>query len=96
MVAAGLVLAVAGTAAGVAAGFAGALAPFAVPVVGVAPPVVPLVVAAGVAGNEVNGVGSGGSGFERMLATSVSTPVSGSFGLRNLYHCFRLSFHVAF
>ena len=80
-VAAGFVLAEAGVAAGVAAGFAGAVAPLPVPVVvpeGVPVAGVPeVVVEVGVGGNEVKGVGSGGSGFERMPATTASTPVSG-------------------
>ena len=80
-VAAGFVLAEAGVAAGVAAGFAGAVAPLPVPVVvpeGVPVAGVPeVVVDVAAGGNEVNGVGSGGSGFERMPATTVSTPVSG-------------------
>jgi hypothetical protein len=85
-----------GVAAGVPAGFAGVAAPLPVPlVVPVEVPVVP-VVDAGVGGNETNGVGSGGSGLDRMPATIASTAVSGSFGLRNLYQVFRLSLHAAF
>ena len=81
---AGLVLA-AGVADGVAAGFAGVVAPLPVPFV-VPVPVelplagVPVVVAAGVGGNETNGVGSGGSGLDKMPATIASTAVSGSVG----------------
>src|SRR6185503_11668427 len=88
----GFELAAAGVGAGVAAGFAGVVAPLPVPLVPVEvlPAGVPEVVV-GVGGSEVSGVGSGGRGFERMPATSVSTAVSGSLGLRNLYHCFRLS-----
>ena len=36
-------------------------------------------------GSEVNGVGSGGNGFERIPATSASIPATESL-LRNLYH----------
>src|SRR5688500_7489134 len=95
---AGLVLGTAGVADGVAAGFAGVAAPLPVPLL--VPVEVPLagvpVVVAGVGGNETNGVGSGGSGLDKMLATIASTAVSGSVGYRNLYHCFRLSAHAAF
>ena len=86
-----------GVAAGVAAGFAGVVAPLPVPVGVPEVPVVGVpVVAGGVGGNETNGVGSGGSGLDRMPATIASTAVSGSFGFRNLYQVFRLSVHAAF
>ena len=81
---AGLVLGAAGVADGVAAGFAGVAAPLPVPFVVPVPVDVPLagvpVVVAGVGGNETNGVGSGGSGLDRMPATNASTAVSGSVG----------------
>ena len=71
------------------------VAPFPVPVFcGVA--VVPAGVAvAGVGGNEVSGVGSGGKGFDRIPATSWSIP-SVLSAFRNLYQVVRLSFHVDF
>lgn len=78
---AGLVLVPAGVADGVAAGFAGVVAPLPVPfAVPVEVPLAGVPVVAGVGGNETNGVGSGGNGFDRMLATIASTAVSGSFG----------------
>ena len=86
-------MAAAGVAAGVPAGFAGAVAPLPVPFpepeevpfIGVAVPEVPVVVAAGVAGNDVSGVGSGGSGWERILATISFMPSTLSLFLY-LYH----------
>ena len=54
-------------------------------------------VEAGVAGNEVSGVGSGGSGLVRILASRSFRPVSWvSVAFRNLYHWVRLSFHCSF
>ena len=61
----------------------------------VAVPAVPIGVVAGAAGKDVSGVGSGGSGFDRMPAIISFIPVS-ELLLRNLYHCVRLSFHVVF
>ena len=69
-------------------------------VVDAVPPFVPEVlagVAAGVAegGSDVNGVGSGGNGFDRMPATSWSMP-SVLSPLRYLYQVVRLSCHTGF
>lgn len=75
-VGAGLVLDAAGVADGVAAGFAGAAAPLPVPVEPLAG-VPEVVVEVGAGGNTVIGVGSGGSGLDRMPAITASTPVSG-------------------
>ena len=94
-----MVLADAGVVDGVVvvAGLFGVAAPLPVPVpvllVGVAPEV-PIGVEAGAAGSEVSGVGSGGSGFDRMLATNSFMPASDL--LRNLYHCAKLSVHAVF
>jgi hypothetical protein len=57
-----------------------------VPVVDPDAPLPDAGVAAGAeTGSEVNGVGSGGKGFERIPATSASIPATESL-LRNLYH----------
>ena len=47
--------------------------------------------AAGAAGREVSGVGSGGSGLVTIPATNSVKPAS-ELLLRNLYHCMRVSF----
>ena len=67
--------------------------PVPVPFVGV-PPEVPIGVVAGAAGSEVSGVGSGGSGFVRILASISFMPVSDWW--RNLYHVLRLVVHSVF
>ena len=78
------------------AGFAGAEAPL--PLAGAA--VLPVGVAAGaagaVAGKDVNGVGSGGSGLESTDAMKLVSPAPVSVGLRYFHQVFRLSVHTAF
>ena len=100
---AGFALVAAGVAVGVAAGFVGAAAPLPVPFAVEVPVVVDaagfavVVVVAGATGNGVKGVGSGCNGFARMPATSAFIPASpSSLGFRNLYHYFKMSYHVAF
>ena len=93
---------VAGVVAGVVAGFvpvvvAGVVEGVVAPLVAGVPVLLTGVAAgvAGAAGRDVSGVGSGGSGFERIPASSSVRPASESL-LRNLYHCIRLSFQAVF
>ena len=46
-------------------------------------------------GNDVSGVGSGGSGFAKMPATNSGMPVTESL-FRNLYQVVKASFHSVF